>query len=83
MITRSNRIKAAGLAISFMSLSLSSFCLTASAEEEKSSSAVKLIRAEIMVKRIGKGINVDVSTPEGGSPIKVLYDPVQYDAVFQ
>ena len=34
-----------------------------------------------MVKRIGKGINVDVSQREGGPPIKVLYDPAQYDAV--
>jgi len=34
-----------------------------------------------MIKRIGKGINVDVSQLDGGSPIKVLYDPAQYDAV--
>jgi endoglucanase len=68
------------LAISLVSLSLSLFCLAASAEEKKSSTA-KLTKAEIMVKRIGKGINVDVSQPEGGSPVKVLYDPAQYDAV--
>ncbi|MDP6544601.1 MAG: cellulase family glycosylhydrolase [Phycisphaerae bacterium] len=81
MITRSNRIRAAGLAISLMSLSLSPFCLTASAEGEKKSQAAKLSKAEIMVKRIGKGINVDVSQFEAGSPVKVMYDPAQYDAV--
>ncbi len=63
-----------------MTISLRPFCPAANAEGEKSSTA-KLSRAEIMVKRIGKGINVDVSQLEEGSPIKVLYDPAQYDAV--
>ena len=81
MITRGHQIIAVGLAISLMSLLLSPFCLTASAEGEKKSRAAKLTRAEIMVQRIGKGINVDVSQLEVGSPMKVLYDPAQYDAV--
>ncbi len=81
MITRSIRIKAAGLAISLMSLSVSPFCLAVSAEGEKNSRASKLTGAEIMVQRIAKGIVVDVSPLEGGSPIKVLHDPAQYDAV--
>jgi hypothetical protein len=34
-----------------------------------------------MVQRIGKGIVVDVLEPEGGPPMKVLYEPAQYDAV--
>lgn len=34
-----------------------------------------------MVKRIGRGINVDASPLEGGPPMKVLHDPAQYDAV--
>ena len=63
-----------------MTISLRPFCPAANAEGEKSSTA-KLSRAEIMVKRIGKGINVDVSQLEEGSPWKVLYDPAQYDAV--
>ena len=62
MITRSNRIAAAGLAISLMSLLLSPFCLTVSAEGEKKSRAAKLTKAETMVKRIGKGIVVDVTS---------------------
>jgi len=41
----------------------------------------ELSKAELMVKRIGRGINIDVSSREGGSPSKVLYDPAQYDAV--
>ena len=81
MIMRRHRTIAAGLAILLMSLWLTPFCLDASAEEGKESPAVKLSRAEIMVKRIGKGINVDVSQLEGGSPVKMLYDPAQYDAV--
>lgn len=81
MITRSNRIKAAGLAISLMSLSLSPFCLAVSAEGEKNSRAANLTGAESTVERLGKGIVVDVSPLEGGSPIKVLHDPAQYDAV--
>jgi len=40
-----------------------------------------LSKAELMRKRIGKGINVDVSQLERASPVKVLYDPAQYDAV--
>jgi hypothetical protein len=62
-----------------MSLSLSPFCLAVSAGGENNSSMAKLSKAEIMVKRIGKGIVVDVSPLEGGSPIKVLHDPAQYD----
>ncbi len=81
MIIRSNRIRAAGLAISLMSLSVSPFCLAVSAEGEKKSRAAKLSKAEITVERIGKGIVVDVSPLEGGPPRKVLYDPAQYDAV--
>jgi len=81
VITRSNRIRAAGLAISLMSVSLSPFCLAVSAEEEKNSSTAKLSEAEITVKRLGKGIVVDVSSLEGGSPRKVLHDPAQYDTV--
>jgi len=80
VITRNNQIKAAGLAISLMSLLLSPFCLTAGAEGEKASTT-KLSRAEIMLQRIGKGIVVDVSPSEGGPPMKVLHDPAQYDAV--
>jgi len=64
-----------------MYLSLSAFCLVASAEEETKSPTATLNKAEIMVKRIGRGINVDVSQFEGGAPTKVLYDPAQYDAV--
>jgi len=64
-----------------MSLSVSPCCLAVSAAGEKNSSTAKLSKAEIMVKRIGKGINVDVSQLEAGSPIKVLCDPAQYDAV--
>ena len=51
------------------------------AEWQKTILTAKLSTAESMVKRIGKGINVDVSQREGGPPIKVLYDPAQYDAV--
>jgi cellulase (glycosyl hydrolase family 5) len=80
MTTRGNRNRPAGSAIFLMLLSLSPFCLIASAEEEEKS-RTPLTRVETMVKRIGKGINVDVSQPEGGSPVKVLYDPAQYDAV--
>ena|GEM_PF-1632340 len=76
MTSRGNRMKAAGLAISLMPLWLSVFCPTALAVEENKSPA-----AERLIKRLGKGINVDVSQPEGGPPIKVLYDPTQYDAV--
>jgi len=64
-----------------MSLSVSPFCLAVSAEGEKNSRAAKLSKAEITVKRLGKGINVDVSPLEGGPPIKVLHDPAQYDTV--
>jgi len=81
MIMRQHQTVAAGLAILLVSLSLRSFGLDASAEEGKESPAVNLSRAEITVIRIGRGINVDVSQLEGGSPIKVLYDPAQYDAV--
>ena len=81
MITRSNRIAAACLAISLLSLLLSPFCLTARAEGEEKSRAAKLTRAEAMVGRIGKGIVVDVTSRDGGAPVKVLYDPAQYDAV--
>ena len=49
MIIRGNRIKAAALAISLMSLSLSPFCLAASADGETENPAAKLTRAEIMV----------------------------------
>lgn len=80
VITPRRRIAAIGLTISLMSLSLASVGLAVSAEEEEASTA-KLSRAEIMLQRIGKGINVDVSQVEGGSPVKVLYDPAQYDAV--
>jgi len=81
VIIRGHQIIAAGLAISLMFFSLRPFCPAASAEGEKKGSTAKLSRAEIMVKRIGKGINVDVSQLEVGSPRKVLYDPAQYDAV--
>ena len=81
MITRSNRIKAAGLAISLMSLAVSPLCRAVSAEGEKKSRAAKLSKAEITVKRLGKGIVVDVSPLEGGPPVKVLHDPAQYDTV--
>jgi len=64
-----------------MFLSLIPFCLTASAEGEKKSSTAKLSKAGIVAKRLGKGINVDVSQLEAGSPGKVMYDPAQYDAV--
>lgn len=40
-----------------------------------------LTKAEIMAKRISRGINVDVSQPEGGPAVKVVYDPAHYDAV--
>ncbi len=59
MISRGNRMKAAGLAISLMSLWLSVFCPTALAVEENKSPA-----AERLIKRLGEGINVDVSQPE-------------------
>jgi endoglucanase len=64
-----------------MFLSLGPFVLIASAEGEKKGSTSKLSRAAIMVKRLGKGVNLDVSPRAGGAPIKVLYDPAQYDAV--
>ena len=71
----------AALAICLVSLSLRPFCVAASADEERRTSTATLSRAETMVKRIGKGIVVDVSPLEGGSPIKVLHDPAQYDTV--
>ncbi|MEM1068917.1 MAG: cellulase family glycosylhydrolase [Planctomycetota bacterium] len=37
--------------------------------------------AELAIRRLTRGINVDVSLPQAGSPEKVLYDPAQYDAV--
>jgi hypothetical protein len=64
-----------------MSLSVSSFSLAASAEREKNTPTARLSKAEIMVKRIGKGINVDASPHREGPPMKVLHDPAQYDAV--
>jgi len=64
-----------------MFLSLRPFCPAVSAEGAKKSSTAKLSQAEIMVKRIGKGIVVDVSPLEGGPPMKVLHDPAQYDTV--
>lgn len=81
MIMRRNRVESAGLVIPLLLLSLSLFCLTASAEGQENGPAPQLSRAEIMVQRIGKGIVVDAAEPEGGSPIKVLHDPAQYDAV--
>jgi hypothetical protein len=69
-------MKALGLAISLLSLWLSLFCLTANAEGENKSPA-----AEIMVKRLARGIVMDVSPPEEGSPVKVMYDPAQCDAI--
>jgi len=81
VITRSNRIRAAVLAILLMSLSVSPFCLAVSAEVEKNGRAAKLSQAEITVNRLGKGIVVDVCPPEGGPPVKVLHDPAQYDTV--
>jgi len=81
IIIRGKRIKAVGLAISLMSLSLSSFCPAASAEDEEENTAGKLTRAEITVNRFGKGIVVDVSPHQEGPPMKVLHDPAQYDAV--
>jgi hypothetical protein len=64
-----------------MFLSLRPFRPAVSAEEGTKSSTVKLSRAEIMVKRIGKGITVEASQPAGGPPNKVLYEPALYDAV--
>jgi hypothetical protein len=64
-----------------MLLSPRLFCPAESAEGEKNSRAAKLSQAEITVKRLGKGIVVDVSPLEGGPPVKVLHDPAQYDTV--
>jgi len=78
---RKHQIMIAGLAIFLMLFSLRPFCPAAGAEGEKNSSTTNLSRAEMMVRRLTKGIVLDVSPPERGSPIKVLYDPAQYDAV--
>jgi len=64
-----------------MAISLSPFCLNASAEEETQRRAAKLSGAEIMLKRLARGINLDVSQLEAGSPRKVMYDPAQYAAI--
>jgi len=81
MIIRNDRMKMAGLAILLAIVSAGSCCRVADAETGTGSSASKLSRAEVVLQRIGKGIVVDVASREEGSPIKVLYEPAQYDAV--
>jgi len=79
--TMITRMKSPGLAILLTSLGLGPFGAVAPVEGAANSPAAKLSRAEMMVKRLGKGIVVDVSPPEVGLPGKMLYDPAIYDAV--
>jgi hypothetical protein len=52
-----------------------------SAEEAKKSFTAVSSGAEAMVERLAKGIVIDVCPPGEGTPVKVLYDPAQYDAI--
>ena len=62
--------------IRLLAIALTAFAFDAFAQEPIGSDTRQSI-----VQRLTRGINVDVSLPEAGSPDKVLYEPVQYDAV--
>lgn len=79
MIIPKKNISAVALAISLLLVSLGSFCRTANTDRKKKPDQI-FRTAEVMLKRLAKGIVVDVIQPEEGLQVKVLYEPAQLDA---